>query len=858
MNFSFNIDKKFVDGYRNKKPDFGFEPLGELTYLRTYSRMIGDKKETWIDTLERVVNGTYSLQKRWIIQHDLGWSDEDGQRSAQEMFDKMFHMKFLPPGRGLWAMGSSITEERHIYAALNNCGFISTEDIEKDLAEPFCFMMDMMMLGVGIGFDTKGAGKIMIYTPDETGQTTYQIPDTREGWTQSLRMLINSYLVPESTSVEFEYSLIRKKGTPIKCFGGTASGPEPLQDLHRDVRKTLDRHVGKTLTITGIADIFNMIGCCVVAGNVRRCLHKDSMVHINSTMIPIKLIKVGNMVQTRDGYRKVTAVFEQGKQELYSLNTSHRDQGLLLTLNHRLAVTKDGKTEWKMARDLEEGDELVSVITGLDLGNGSTVKGETFKSLEYHSVDESYDIEVEGNHEFFVNGILSHNSAEIAFGDPDNEEFINLKNYEINPERMAYGWASNNSIFGKIGMDYSHVGKSMAINGEPGIAWLDNMISYSRMNSKEKDYKDFRIKGANPCNEQGLENYELCCLVETFPERCTDLEDYNRTLKFAYLYAKTVTLGKTHWPNTNRVLLRNRRIGCSMSGIAQFIQHRGLDTLKKWCKSGFKTIQKYDEIYSNWFCIPRSIKTTSIKPSGTVSLLAGATPGMHYPQSNYYIRRIRISDDQVSLLKSLREAGYGMEEDKYSKNTIVVSLPLKVDDGSNHGIRPTNMVSMWEQLSLAAFLQKYWADNQVSVTVTFNPDEADQIPFALNYFQYQLKGVSFLPLLNGKKEREIAVQETCDYMVKLLEDVSVKSTGVDSGIGPATSTADTLALLYQRVNGYKNEKGGPERMTYAQMPYETISPETYAEMRKNIKPVNFNEKTDSVAERYCDGDKCTL
>ena len=68
-------------------------------------------------------------------------------------------------------------------------------------------------------------------------------------------------------------------------------------------------------------------------------------------------------------------------------------------------------------------------------------------------------------------------------------------------------------------------------------------------------------------------------IVETFPENHDDFEDYARTLKYAYLYAKTVTLGRTHWSDTNRVMLRNRRIGCSVSGVAQFITNRGLDEL---------------------------------------------------------------------------------------------------------------------------------------------------------------------------------------------------------------------------------------------------------------------------------------
>lgn len=154
-----------------------------------------------------------------------------------------------------------------------------------------------------------------------------------------------------------------------------------------------------------------------------------------------------------------------------------------------------------------------------------------------------------------------------------------------------------------------------------------------------QDNRDSRARGGNPCLEQTLEPYELCCLVETFPGKHESLEDFKRTLKFAYLYGKTVTLGKTHWPETNRVMLRNRRIGCSMSGIAQFISDRGLENLRVWCEEGYNTIRHYDDLYSDWLAIPKSIKVTSIKPSGTVSLLAGATPGMHYPISSQYIRR---------------------------------------------------------------------------------------------------------------------------------------------------------------------------------------------------------------------------
>ena len=81
----------------------------------------------------------------------------------------------------------------------------------------------------------------------------------------------------------------------------------------------------------------------------------------------------------------------------------------------------------------------------------------------------------------------------------------------------------------------------------------------------------------------------------------------------------------------NAVMQRNRRIGCSQSGIIQAINKLGRREYLNWCDSGYDRIQELDHQYSEWLCIPKSVKTTSVKPSGTVSLLCGATPGIHSP-----------------------------------------------------------------------------------------------------------------------------------------------------------------------------------------------------------------------------------
>ena len=427
------------------------------------------------------------MQQEWIERHRLGWDAARAQRSAQRMYDDIFSMRFLPPGRGLWAMGTPVTRDRRLFAALNNCAFVSTRPglVGESASTPYSFLMDMSMLGVGVGFDTAGAGKVLVRGMDASAPPrVVRIADSREGWVHSLAALIDAHI--EGTArPHFDYSLVRAKGLPIKGFGGLASGPAPLAELHTSVDAALSRVAGSHLDERTIVDIMNMIGRCVVSGNVRR-------------------------------------------------------------------------------------------------------------------------------------------TAEIAFGSPDSETYIDLKNYERFPERASYGWTSNNSVFATLGMKYDDICRRVEANGEPGFFWLENAQRYGRMGDPPNN-KDMRAMGGNPCLEQTLEPFELCCLVETFPFRHENIKQYKATLKSAYLYAKTVTLGQTHWTQSNRVMLRNRRVGASMSGIAQFVAKNGMETLREWCDEGYKQIEKTDESVSEWLAIPKSIKTTSIKPSGTVSLLAGGT-----------------------------------------------------------------------------------------------------------------------------------------------------------------------------------------------------------------------------------------
>lgn len=281
---NFKLNEDFIDLYRNREANFGFNGLGELVYRRTYSRQKEDgTHEQWFETVRRVVEGTFNLLLSHMEQNSIK-VDEDTivkiKDDSKIMYDKIFNFKFLPPGRGLWSMGTSITENKKIFAALNNCAFVSTRPTDKnnleDVIKPYLFLMDNAMLGVGVGFDTKGADLgIKVYKPNKVDnidsyfeRNIHYVEDSREGWVESVRILLKSYLQESMTLPKFDYSKVRPAGVPLKIFGGISSGPAPLQELHNNLIKTLDNNVGKQMDSRLIVDIMNLIGKSVVSGNI--------------------------------------------------------------------------------------------------------------------------------------------------------------------------------------------------------------------------------------------------------------------------------------------------------------------------------------------------------------------------------------------------------------------------------------------------------------------------------------------------------------------------------------------------------------------------------------------------------------
>ncbi|GAA2294288.1 ribonucleoside-triphosphate reductase, adenosylcobalamin-dependent [Nonomuraea roseoviolacea subsp. roseoviolacea] len=271
-------------------------PTGEAVYRRTYSRTLPDgTKETWPLTVERVVDGNVRLAPDY---NPFKYAKESDQ-----LYSLISDFKLLPAGRHLWASG---VEGRQF---LFNCW---VSGWYENVSDHFRFTLMRLAEGGGVGANysskyldrygpiklptevhivcdpmhrdyeaMKAAGLLSdYYSPDYTG-SYFEVEDSREGWADALADLIEAAWDEDASPVRvYDVSRVRCKGSRIKGFGGTASGPEPLAKMLRDVGATLttlaigftdfDGRYLLTLDPLTAMEIDHAIGECVVAGGVRR------------------------------------------------------------------------------------------------------------------------------------------------------------------------------------------------------------------------------------------------------------------------------------------------------------------------------------------------------------------------------------------------------------------------------------------------------------------------------------------------------------------------------------------------------------------------------------------------------------
>jgi ribonucleoside-triphosphate reductase len=330
-------------------------------------------------------------------------------------------------------------------------------------------------------------------------------------------------------------------------------------------------------------------------------------------------------------------------------------------------------------------------------------------------------------------------SAQIAIGDCDDLQYLNAKRWDLGniPNWRAM---SNNSVvcndFSKLPDQFwqGYLG-----NGEPyGLINLKLSRSIGRVG--ETEYDDPEVCGFNPCAEQSLAPYETCCLAEIHLPNINSYEEFVKVAKYLYRINKHSLALPCHAQETEKIVHKNMRMGIGVTGVCMSTKKQ-----RSWLSRAYKELREFDKSYSAKNGFPESIKLTTVKPSGTLSLLSGVTPGAHPGFSQYHIRRVRMSAD-APLVKACKDNGYNVEfvrkfDGTDDHTTVVVEFPCKFPKHT----KVAKDVTAIDQLEIIKSLQTDWSDNAVSVTIYYKKEELEDIKawMAENYND-NLKTCSFL------------------------------------------------------------------------------------------------------------------
>jgi ribonucleoside-triphosphate reductase len=399
-------------------------------------------------------------------------------------------------------------------------------------------------------------------------------------------------------------------------------------------------------------------------------------------------------------------------------------------------------------------------------------------------------------------------SAQIALGDPDDYLFLRAKNWSLG---NIPNWRSmsNNTIYAD---DFSHISNEIwnngyALDSETGFAkgepygffnlplsqkygrLKDGLMKDSNLYPTDED----NVVGTNPCGEISLASYECCNLSELYLNNISSKEELILCAKLLYKTQKAIAALPFIHEETNKIVHKNMRLGLGVTGICQ-----SLDKID-WLDACYKELRKFDKERSKERGWNRSIKLTTVKPSGTLSLLAGATPGVHPAYSKYYTRRIRMASNDP-LVSYCRDLGYYTEyvvnfDGSENHDTVVVEFPCETPDGALFA----DDMGVIKQLDMVKKLQEVWSDNAVSVTAYYSEDE--------------------LPALK-----------------QWLSD------NYENGI-------KSVSFLLRQKHGFK------------QAPYEEITKEQYENKKSKVKPIvilNQNIGSDTLEGIECEGGACPI
>ena len=358
-------------------------------------------------------------------------------------------------------------------------------------------------------------------------------------------------------------------------------------------------------------------------------------------------------------------------------------------------------------------------------------------------------------------------AALISLFDLHDNEMLTSKHgawWELNPQR---GRANNSAVVIRSKVrkkDFFELwGKIVASNsGEPGVYFSD-----------DKDW------GTNPCCEIALRPFQFCNLTEINVSNIESQEDLNRRVKAgAFLGTLQASYTNFHYLRDiwKRTTEKDALVGVGMTGIGSG------KVLEFNLEEAAAKAKKSNEEIANILGIKKAARVTTVKPSGTSSLVLGTSSGIHAWHNDFYVRRMRLGKNEA-LYQYLAQNHPELVEDDFFKPDIqaVVSVPQRAPKGALYRTEsPMDLLERTKKFNVEwvkAGHRKGANTNNVSATISVKQDEWDSVGEWMWKNKHTFNGLSVLPYDNGSYTQapfEDITEEKFLEMESHLNDIDLR------------------------------------------------------------------------------------
>jgi ribonucleotide reductase alpha subunit len=686
--------------------------LSDIVVWNKYAKHLKEKqrRETW----EELVTRNMEMHIRKFPQLE---------KLIRTNYELVFEKKVLPSMRSLQFGGKPI-EVNH--TRIFNCSYLHIDDYRA-----FNETMFLLLSGTGVGYSiSRNHIDKLPAISKPTKQRRFLIPDNIEGWADAVKVLMKSYFGLSSWKPNFDYRAIREKGEPLLTSGGVAPGPEPLKICLTHIEAILDRKKdGEKLTSLECHDILCHIANAVLAGGIRRSAMIALFDHDDEDMLTCKS---GN-------WWEINPQRGRANNSVKILRNGPVMKNDFLELWKKVEASNAGEPGFLFTNDLELGTNPCFAGEMRLLTSEGYISFEELSKREDIQIIDSYGLGRDGS-------VWKTGTRDVIEVRLDNDTFI-----RCTPDHMfdtLVGPIEAHNLWGREVRTYD------AGANDTGIAKVVDVIRTGDI----CDVYDFYIDGPNHwgvvegvvahnCGEIALNSFQMCNLVEINASDIIDQFDFEeRTAAAAFIGTLQASYTDFHYlrPEWKEVTEREALLGVGMTGIASGA------VLNLDLPEAAETAVRTNKFVANTIGINESARITTIKPSGTASIVLGCSSGVHAWHSKYYLRRMRVGKSEALYTYLYINHPELLEDSVYSSNEAYVCVPIAAPEGAITR-DSESAITFLERVKL---LHEKWIKpghiygentHNVSATVTLKPNEWRSVGEWLWENQNHYNGLSFLP-----------------------------------------------------------------------------------------------------------------